>query len=129
MISISRRLITTLTLFIILLLLIITVCRIPLKHNSRKFLITVVDYRRNPISNMSVRITAAEYHDQESYTNKLGQAMFYLENDLSNMDYLYLTVDDINEKFLLVNEQLTIRLKNINQDTGEPYDEEMFKFN
>ncbi|CAF1112243.1 unnamed protein product [Rotaria magnacalcarata] len=129
MISISRRVIITLILFTILLLLIIIVCRITLKHNKRKFLLTVVDYRRNPISNVSVRITVPEYHDQESYTNKLGQAMFYLENDLSNMDYLHLTGDDINEKFLLVNEQLTIRLKNINQDTGEPYNEEMFKFN
>ncbi|CAF3365078.1 unnamed protein product [Rotaria sp. Silwood1] len=97
-----------------------------ISNKKRKFLITIVDYRWNPIANISIQIKSAGKPYQEFYTNNNGQVIIYLKNNLNHPEYLQILVDDIHEKISLIDEEITIRLNMINQNTGEIYDDERF---
>ncbi|CAF2847932.1 unnamed protein product [Rotaria sp. Silwood2] len=120
-----RRIIVIFPAAIVLFLLISILYQI-VTNNKRKFLITIVDYRWNPIANISVIIETAEKPYQEFYTNEHGQLIIHLQNNRNNTEYIQILVNDINEKILPIDEEITIRLNMINQNTSEIYDDERF---
>jgi len=95
-------------------------------NNKRKLLIKIVDYRWNPIANIPVRFETLEQSDQEYYTNNQGQVIFYLDKNHNNTEFIQISADEINEKILLTDEEVTIRLNKINQNTSEIYDDGIF---
>jgi hypothetical protein len=109
-------------LIIILFLLIHILYKISL-NNKKKFLITIVDYRWKPIGNLSIRFQTIGESYQEYYTNNHGQISFYLDN---NTEYIQISTGDINENISLIDDDITIRINTINQNTGENYDDEIF---
>ncbi|CAF1104838.1 unnamed protein product [Rotaria sordida] len=120
-----RRIIVIFIVIVILFLLISILYQIT-SNNKRKFLITIVDYRWNPIANLSIRMELEGKLYQEMYTNNYGQVIVFLKNNLNNTEYLEILFDDIHEKILPIHEEITIRLNMINQNTGEMYDDERF---
>jgi len=108
---------------IVLFLLISILYKISL-NNKKKFLITIVDYRWNPIKNIAVRFETTDKSYEEYYTNNHGQIRFYLENNLNNTEYIQISTGEINEKILFLYEDVTIRINTINQNTGEIYDDD-----
>ncbi|CAF0822962.1 unnamed protein product [Rotaria sordida] len=112
--------------FIVILFLLISILYQITSNNKRKFLITIVDYRWNPIANLSIRMELEGKLYQEMCTNNYGQVIVFLKNNLNNTEYLEILVDDIHEKILPIHEEITIRLNMINQNTGEMYDDERF---
>jgi len=122
MVIFNRRTIITFVFIIILFLLISILYKISL-NTKKKFLITIVDYRWNPIGNLSVRFEIIGKSSQEYYTNNHGQIIFYLEN---NTKYIQILTGDINENISLIDNDITIRINTINQNTGENYDDEIF---
>jgi hypothetical protein len=122
MVIFNRRTIITFVLIIILFLLIHILYKISL-NNKKKFLITIVDYRWKPIGNLSIRFQTIGESYQEYYTNNHGQISFYLDN---NTEYIQISTGDINENISLIDDDITIRINTINQNTGENYDDEIF---
>lgn len=125
MILFNRR-IVIFFLTIITSILLISILYEILLNNKRKLLITIVDYRWNPIPNISVRSETINQTQQEDFTNHQGQVRFYLDNNLNNTEYIQISVGEIVEKILPMEEEVTIRLNMINQNTGEMYDDEIF---
>jgi hypothetical protein len=121
----NRRILIAFLLTLIVFFLISILYKISL-HNKRKLLTTIVDYRWNPITNISVRFKTKEELYEEYQTNNQGQVIFHLENNLNNTEYIQISVGEIDEKILPIEEEVTIRLNMINQNTGEMYDDEIF---
>jgi hypothetical protein len=95
-------------------------------NNKRKLLITIVDYRWNPVANISVRFETTEPSSQEYFTNNQGQVKLYLEQNFNDTEYVQITVGEVNENIRPIDKEVTIRLNMINQNTGEMYDDERF---
>ncbi len=95
-------------------------------NNKRKLLIKIVDYRWNPIANIPVRFKTLEQSGQEYYTNNQGQVIFYLDNNHNNTESIQISAGEINENILPTDEEVTIRLNMINQNTNEMYDDGIF---
>lgn len=123
----SRRL--TVIIFTIVLLLSFLLFAISYQRSSKDdkkaFFITIVDYRWDPVKNFTVRLNRAVESFEEIHTNNQGQVVVYLDNNISNADYLEIVGDEFNEKVQLTGEHITIRLRHINQNTGEMYDDDM----
>ena len=95
-------------------------------NNESKLLVTIVDYRWNPVANISVRFETIERSSQEYFTNNQGQVKFYLEKNFNDTEYVQISVGEVNENILSIDKKVTIRLNTINQNTGEMYDDERF---
>ncbi|CAF0801942.1 unnamed protein product [Adineta ricciae] len=91
----------------------------------RTFLVTIVDYRWNALANVSVQLNTADDYHAESYTNKYGQTMFYINTNIRNNDSIQIAVADISENVLPVDKEIVIRLDTINRDTDETYGQEL----
>ena len=128
MTTFNRRLMIILPLIILLFVLLNSRCKINL-NARRKFLVTIVDYRWNPIANLSVQIETKRQGDHEYYTDNQGTVEFTLENSSSNDEYISISINGITEKILPNSNGLTIRLDMINRDTGEMYHDDYDNFN
>ncbi|CAF4298865.1 unnamed protein product [Adineta steineri] len=95
-------------------------------NNQRKLLITIVDYRWNPLVNIPVQFETIDEYYQEYYTDKQGQILFYANNNLNDTELIHILVGGINEKISLLDKEVTVRLSTINRDTGESYDDDIF---
>ncbi|CAF1084693.1 unnamed protein product [Adineta steineri] len=96
-------------------------------NKQNKLLITIVDYRWNPLVNIPVQFKTIDDYYQEFYTNNQGQVLFYVDNNLNNTNSIQILADGINEKISLMDKEVTIRLSMINRNTGELYDDDIFK--
>ncbi|CAF0766461.1 unnamed protein product [Adineta ricciae] len=90
----------------------------------RTFLVTIVDYRWNPLANVSVQLNTADDYHAESYTNKYGQTIFYINKNICNNESIQISVADISESVLAADQEIVMRVNTINRDTGEMYDQE-----
>ncbi|CAF0927405.1 unnamed protein product [Adineta steineri] len=95
-------------------------------NKQNKLLITIVDYRWNPLANIPVQFKTIDDYYQEFYTNNQGQVLFYIDNNLNNTNSIQILADGINEKISLMDKEVTIRLSMINRNTGELYDDDIF---
>ncbi|CAF1534695.1 unnamed protein product, partial [Adineta steineri] len=95
-------------------------------NKQNKLLITIVDYRWNPLVNIPVQFKTIDDHYQEFYTNNQGQVLFYVDNNLNNTNSIQILADGINEKISSMDKEVTIRLSMINRNTGELYDDDIF---
>ncbi|CAF4383765.1 unnamed protein product, partial [Adineta steineri] len=91
-----------------------------------KLLITIVDYRWNPLVNIPVQFETIDEYYEEYYTNKQGQILFYVNNNLNDTELIHILVGGINEKISLMDNEVTVRLSMINRNTGESYDDGTF---
>ena len=95
-------------------------------NKQRKLLITIVDYRWNPLVNIPVQFKTIDDYYKEFYTNNQGQVLFYVGNNLNNTNCIQILAEGINEKITLIDKEVTIRLSMINRNTGELYDDDIF---
>ena len=87
---------------------------------TRTICITLVDYRWNPIANVSVRwaTSLAEY-----VTDDHGQIVVDVQERAHRVESIQILADGIPDEVLSTLEDVTVRLDTINRDTGEPYDD------
>ncbi|CAF1140608.1 unnamed protein product [Adineta steineri] len=125
MVICNQQIIIILLIIISLIVFICTLYEISL-NNQRKLLITIVDYRWNPLVNMPVQFETTDEYYEEYYTNKQGQILFYVNDNLNDTELIHILVSGINEKISLLDKEVTVRLSTINRDTGESYDDDIF---
>ncbi|CAF1200588.1 unnamed protein product [Adineta steineri] len=125
MVICNQQIIIILLIIISLTVFICTLHEISL-NNQRKLLITIVDYRWNPLVNIPVQFETIDEYYEEYYTNKQGQILFYANENLNDTELIHILVGGINEKISLLDKEVTVRLSTINRDTGESYDDDIF---
>lgn len=87
---------------------------------TRSICITLVDYRWNPIANVSVRwaTSLAEY-----VTDDHGQIIVDVNEYPNRIESIQILADGVPDEVLPTLEDVTVRLDTINRDTGELYDD------
>ncbi|CAF1100504.1 unnamed protein product [Adineta steineri] len=123
MVICNQQIIIILFIIISLIVFICTLYEISL-NNQRKLLITIVDYRWNPLVNVPVQFETTDEYYEEYYTDKQGQILFYANNNLNDTELIHILVGGINEKISLMDKEVTVRLSMINRDTGESYNDD-----
>jgi hypothetical protein len=87
---------------------------------TRTICITLVDYRWNPIANVSVRWATSL---EEYVTDDQGQIIVDVQERANRIESMQVLADGIQDEVLSTLEDVTVRLDTINQNTGELYDD------